>query len=198
MIARLLVMAMAVMVAGCSSPRPPSPPPSPAPVDRVELGRRLFSDARLSADGHTSCATCHDPKRAFTDGLPVAHGRNGPLQRNTPTLLNLEARAPYFWDGRARTLEEQALVPITNPQEMGRSLDDLVRLLSSLPEYTAAFGAEGITPDTIARALAAYERTLVSGRSRYDRYLFGERDALTFEELKGLEVFEGKGECTTC
>jgi cytochrome c peroxidase len=170
---------------------------------QVELGRRLFFDARLSRDGSMSCATCHDPRKRFSDGRAVAPGRNPVrVKRNTPALLNLEARAPYFWDGRASTLEEQALIPLTDPNEMARELSSLERELAADPQYAAlfqqAFGSLGVTRVTLARALAAFERTLVSTGSRYDRYLAGDSSALTEEEVRGLRVFTGKGECTTC
>jgi cytochrome c peroxidase len=170
---------------------------------QVELGRRLFFDTRLSRDGSMSCATCHDPAKRFSDGRAVATGRNPVrLKRNTPALLNLESRAPYFWDGRAATLEEQALMPLTDPNEMARELSSLERQLAADPEYAAlfqqAFGSLGVTRVTLARALAAYERTLTSTGSRYDRYLAGDTAALSEEEVRGLRVFTGKGECTTC
>jgi cytochrome c peroxidase len=150
-----------------------------------------------------SCATCHDPGKRFSDGLKVALGR-GPARskRNTPALLNLESRGPYFWDGRASTLEEQALVPLTDPNEMARELSSLELELAADPEYAArfqeAFGMPGVTRVNLARAIAAFERTLVSTGSRYDRYLEGDTSALTEEEVRGMRVFTGKGECTTC
>jgi cytochrome c peroxidase len=169
----------------------------------VALGRKLFFDTRLSADGRRSCASCHDPARRFSDGRPVAQGSRGTkLKRNTPALLNLEGRAPYFWDGRAASLEEQALLPILNPDELGQDLGVLERTLAADPEYAArfreAFGTEGVTRHTVARALATFERTLVSAGSRYDRYLLGDTGALSEEEVHGLRLFAGKGECTTC
>ncbi len=117
-------------------------------------------------------------------------------------MLNLAERAPYFWDGRVATLEEQVLVPLADPKEMGRELAALERDLARDPEYAArfreVFGDEGVTRGTIARAIAAFERTLVSDPSRYDRYLEGDASALTPAEVRGLRVFAGKGECTTC
>jgi cytochrome c peroxidase len=181
--------------------RPPDTLSSSDP--RVALGRRLFFDTRLSGDGRLSCASCHDPRKRFSDGRTVAVGRNQVrLKRNTPALLNLEARGPYFWDGRAPTLEEQALLPLTDPNELAKELPTLERELAADPEYAArfqeAFGSLGITRFTIASALATFERTLVSAGSRYDRYLEGDTSALTEEEVRGLRVFSGKGECTTC
>ena len=181
--------------------RPPDTLSSSDP--RVALGRRLFFDTRLSGDGSLSCASCHDPRKRFSDGRTVASGRD-PLRsrRNTPALLNLEARGPYFWDGRVSTLQEQALVPIENPDEMAGDLSTLERELAADPEYAArfqeAFGPLGLTRDTLALALAAFERTLISAGSRYDRYLEGDSSALTEEEVRGMRVFAGKAECTTC
>jgi cytochrome c peroxidase len=123
-------------------------------------------------------------------------------KRNTPALLNLEARGPYFWDGRASTLEDQALIPIADPNEMARDLSSLERELAADPEYAArfqeAFGSLGVTRGTLASAIASFERTLVSAGSRFDRYLEGDTSALTEVEVRGMRVFAGKGECTTC
>jgi cytochrome c peroxidase len=169
----------------------------------IALGRTLFFDPRLSGDGSLSCASCHDPKKRFSDGRPVAvgHARTR-LKRNTPALLNLAGRAPYFWDGRTASLEAQALHPLVSPDEMAQDLAALERMLAADPAYAArfreAFGSEGGSRATLARALAAFERTLVSTGSRYDRYLLGDTSALTAEEAWGLRLFAGKGECTTC
>ncbi|HEX8439830.1 cytochrome-c peroxidase [Archangium sp.] len=181
--------------------RPLGTPSSGDP--QVALGRKLFFDPRLSGDGSRSCATCHDPRKRFSDGREVALGRDpARSKRNTPALLNLESRGPYFWDGRASTLEEQALVPLADPNEMARDLSTLERELATDPEYVArfqaVFGPLGITRVTLAHAIASFERTLVSAGSRYDRYLEGDRAALTEEEVRGMRVFAGKGECTTC
>ncbi len=224
----VLALLGALTAASCTLPRPDEErsTPAPAPSDlvshgprglqplrpldtpsvseaQVALGRRLFFDARLSADGQLSCASCHDPRKGFTDGRPVALGHDQRrLKRNSPTLLNLEHRGPYFWDGRAATLEDQVLVPLSDPNEMGRDLAALERELAADPEYAArfqeAFGFEGVTRFTLARAIAAFERTLVSAGSRFDRYAEGDRSALSEEEVRGLRIFTGKGECTTC
>ncbi|HEX8822905.1 MAG TPA: cytochrome-c peroxidase, partial [Archangium sp.] len=129
---------------------------------QVALGRKLFFDPRLSGDGSLSCASCHDPGKRFSDGRVVAVGRNQVrLKRNTPALLNLESRGPYLWDGRAATLEEQALVPFADPNEMARDLSALERELAADPGYAArfqeAFGSAGVTRNTLASALAAFE-----------------------------------------
>jgi cytochrome c peroxidase len=194
---RLLpALALAAATLACAA-EPPAPPPAqdPARADLAALGERLFFDPRLSSDNTVSCASCHDPSRA------VGVSRR-PLLRNAPALWNLEARAPYFWDGRASTLEEQALGPMTDPDEMGQDAALLPAELASDLDYRERFAqcfpGEGITALGVARALAAYERTLVSRSSPYDRYLAGEVSALSDEQILGLELFEGKAECTTC
>jgi cytochrome c peroxidase len=169
----------------------------------VALGERLFFDARLSGDNTLSCASCHDPARAFSDGKRTGMGiSKRALRRNTPALWNLEGRAPYFWDGRSATLEAQALEPLTNPDEMGADLTALPAELASEAEYRERFARcfpdEGVSASTIARALAAYERTLISRSSPYDRYLAGDRLALTEQQRLGLVLFNGKAECMTC
>lgn len=180
-----------------------SPPAAPTREELVALGKRLFFDPRLSANNAVSCASCHDPAHGFSDGKRTSLGiSKRPLRRNTPALWNLEGRAPYFWDGRAATLEAQALMPLTNPDEMGADLKALPSELSSDSEYRERFArcfpGEGVSASTIARALAAYERTLVSRSSPYDRYLAGDRSALTEQQRRGLELFNGKAECVTC
>ena len=164
----------------------PVPEDNPLTKDRVALGRKLFFDKRLSRDRTVACATCHDPKRAFTDGRPVAIGvekRAG--NRNVPTLINRAWGRVFFLDGRAASLEKQAIEPILNPLEM-----DL-----TLPEIKARVGLE---PEQVTRALASYVRTIVAGNSPYDKYSNGDTKALSAEAKAGLAVFRGKGRCTTC
>lgn len=181
-----------------------APPVVPAANQAlVDLGSRLFFDPRLSGDGTMSCSTCHDPQKGFSDGLPRAKGRGGKtLTRNSPSVVNVDARTPMFWDGRAATPEEQALMPVTNPDEMGQDVDKLIADLDKVPEYVArflrAFGDSAITEARIGKALAAFERTLVSAGAPFDRYLGGDKSALSKEAEKGLQLFEGKGACVTC
>src|SRR5262252_4003443 len=144
------------------------PGDNPMTAEKVELGKKLFFDARLSPDATVSCASCHDPKRAFTDGKPLAEGNNARRGvRNSPTLLNAMFSTGQFWDGRAGTLEEQAKMPLTNPDEMGnRSLDDVVARIAGISEYSKAFRqvfGGGVSIDGFAKAVAAFERTLISG-----------------------------------
>lgn len=176
---------------------------NPVTAVKVELGRKLFFDARLSANGKISCASCHDPGRAFTDGRKVAEGIGGRLGvRNSPTLLNSMFSTGQFWDGRAGTLEEQAKMPLTNMDEMGnRSLDEVVTTIAAVPEYVRAFqqvfGAP-VTIDGFAKAVAAFERTLVSGDSPLDRYLAGDLNALSESARNGLILFRTRARCGVC
>lgn len=176
---------------------------NPMTAAKVELGRKLFFDARLSADGKVSCSSCHDPKLAFGDGKAVAEGIGGKLgSRNSPSLFNAMFYPNQFWDGRAEGLEDQAIQPLTNPIEMGnRSYDDVVTRLKGLAEYDSAFQSVFGGEATIARvgqALAAYERTLVVGDSAFDRFNAGDQSALSDAAKRGLTVFRGRARCSRC
>jgi cytochrome c peroxidase len=179
------------------------PNDNPITVAKVELGRKLFFDARLSADGKVSCASCHDPKRAFTDGRKVAEGIGGRLgTRNSPTLLNAMFSSGQFWDGRADTLESQAKMPLTNMDEMGnRSLDDALAKIAGVPEYVSGFRqvfGGPVTIDGFAKAVAAFERTLISGDSPFDRYLAGDLNAISETARNGMILFRTKARCGVC
>lgn len=182
----------------------PVPFDNPITPDRTELGRRLFFEKRLSRDGSVACASCHVPARAFTDGRPVAVGVGGRVgRRNAPTLLNRAYAAPLFWDGRARSLEEQALVPMESPVELGSSHDDIVSRLSTIAAYRRlfrqAFGSDEITIERAAAALASFQRTLVSGGSAFDRFVvLGDSAALAPEARRGFELFRGEAACVVC
>ena len=180
---------------GLDRPFPPLSGEAPTP-ERVALGRLLFFDPVLSEDGSLSCAHCHRPDRGFSDGRATGRGRRGrPLARNVPTLWNVGVKERLMWDRRARSLEEQALIPLLAPDEMAADPGRLVARLAALPEYRARFARavpgerEAITLGHTTRALAAFERTLVSRDSRYDRYARGERDALAPAERRGLALF---------
>ena len=168
------------------------PEDNPLTEEAVELGRRLFYDPRLSGDNTVSCSTCHLQRLAFTDGKPTGIGVSGkPLAFNSMSLANLMwGPQRFFWNGRAATLEEQALVPIQHPDEMGQDLDDLVDELAEDETYRLMFDAAygRISPTTIAAALATFERTLVSANSRYDQFLRGEV-SLTEQEELGRKLF---------
>lgn len=180
----------------------PAPQENPVTPAKASLGRRLFFDTILSRDGKTSCASCHDPDRAFTDGRAVSVGvfaRRG--TRNTPTLVNRAWGKSYFWDGRTPTLEEQVTGPIEHPGEMDLPLPSAVLRLrqdpQSVRQFQSVFGAD---PDEklLARALASYVRTILSGASRFDHYQNGRAEALSSEERSGLELFRGKANCVAC
>ncbi|HXM34631.1 MAG TPA: cytochrome-c peroxidase, partial [Pyrinomonadaceae bacterium] len=170
---------------------------------KVELGRQLFFDARLSADGSVSCGTCHDPSRAFTDGRKTAVGiANRKGVRNTPTILNAMFNSTMFWDGRADSLEAQAIQPLVNPDEMGNSShEQVVNRIAALPEYAAQFQhvfGKAVTIDLLAKAIAAYERTLVSGNAPFDRSVAGDRNAMSESAQRGFNLFRTKARCTVC
>jgi cytochrome c peroxidase len=195
------------LVAGWQIPRGldsymPVPDENRLTPEKAALGRELFGEPILSRDGKISCATCHDPKRAFTDARPTAVGvfeREGP--RRVPRIVNRGYGRSFFWDGRSATLEEQVLQPIQNPKEMDMTLPEALARVRSIERYRALFSAAfGRAPDAagLARALASYVRTILSGDSPYDRYLLGEAAALDEEARRGLRIFRGKGNCTLC
>jgi cytochrome c peroxidase len=187
-------------------PAVPYPPDNPPTAETVALGKRLFFDPALSADGSVSCATCHEPKLAFADGKPLAVGIGGQkAARNSPTVLNAVYYESQFHDGRAATLEEQVEGPLTNPVEMGNIVTAAVATVAADPTYPAeferAFGPGPVTFEKIGKAIAAYERTLVSGDSAFDRFRFGKDEtALTESAKRGWEIFRDpeRGNCTIC
>lgn len=180
------------------------PPDNPLTEEKVALGRALYFDKRLSADGTVSCATCHDPATAFADNRPVALGVNNRVgPRNAPTLLNAAFSPLLFWDGRARTLEEQVLQPLFNPAEMGMTdRRAVVARLEADADYSRlfaeVFGRAGLTVENAAKALAAFERTQFSGDSPFDRFVAGDTEALTKAQHRGWLLFRGKARCITC
>jgi cytochrome c peroxidase len=170
---------------------------------KAELGRLLFFDTRLSADGTVSCATCHNPKLAFTDGLPVSAGIQGKKgNRSSPTVLNRAYSLAQFWDGRAYSLESQVLGPMANPVEMGNSHVAIVRTLKAINGYRVlfakVFGTEDFTIDHVAKAIATFERTVQSGNAPYDRYKAGNKNAMTPQQIHGMNVFVDKAKCDQC
>jgi cytochrome c peroxidase len=179
------------------------PKENPMTREKVELGKDLFFDKRLSADGSVSCSTCHDPKYAFTDGKSVAEGIHGHKgTRSAPSILNAVFNSGQFWDGRVESLEAQAMLPMINPDEMGNSSsDDVTARLASSPDYTRRFQqvfGGPVTADAISKAIAAFERTLVSGNSPFDRYMAGDHSALSESARRGMFLFSGKARCTVC
>lgn len=179
-----------------------SPEDNPATAEKVALGKLLFFDPRLSGSNKMSCATCHMPDKAFADGKRLPDGADGePLSRNTQSCLNVGFFKTLFWDGRANSLEEQALIPIQSPHEMNQDLTELEAELDSISEYVKQFKTVfGTKPNriAIAKSLAAFQRTLVTGPSPFDRYLRGEKDALSDEAKQGFELFRGAAGCVEC
>lgn len=182
--------------------RVPAPNDNPTSAERVALGKMLFFDPRLSGDNLLSCASCHLPEKAFGDGLKTGKGHRGKtLARNTPTVLNTAFFTRLNWDGRAKSLEEQALGPITSPDEMNQDLGALEKELNAVPGYVKQFRTvfnSKVNRDGIAKALAAFQRTLVARASPFDRYLAGEKTALSAEAKRGMELFKGDAGCIRC
>ena len=179
-----------------------SPGNNPTTPPKVELGKKLFFDPRLSGNNKMSCATCHIPDKAYGDGLALSPGAGGkPLERNTQTCLNVGFFETFFWDGRAASLEEQALGPIQSAVEMNQDLDELESELRAIPGYVMQFQEVfGTKPnrDGVAKALAAFQRTLVTEPSPFDRFLAGEEGTLSDDAKRGLELFRGEAGCIEC
>lgn len=181
--------------------QPADNPPTP---EKIALGRDLFNDPRLSADGARSCASCHQADRGFGDGVALAPARSGGrLMRHTPTIWNVAYAPSLFWDGRAPKLEAQALMPVMAGEELGRHPAALIDPIRADPAYRARFAA--VFPDipevseaTVSKAIAAYERTLVSGTAPFDRWAAGDAQAISPAAQRGFAVFAGPGNCVTC
>ena len=164
----------------------PVPEANPLTPAKIALGRKLFFDKRLSRDATLSCASCHDPKLAFSDGRKVARGIDGQEgTRSAPAIVNRGYGRTFFWDGRAKSLEQQALEPILNPKELGMSVPEVEK-------------RTGLNIAEVTGALASYVRTIRSGHSRFDSYAAGDQRALTDLEKEGLAIFRGKARCNTC
>jgi cytochrome c peroxidase len=181
----------------------PVPKNNPQTPQKVELGKMLFFDRRLSGDGTMSCATCHIPELGFSDGQAISLSYPTTKNwRNSPTLINVAFNKFLFHDGRAETLEDQALFPMMSSFEMNQNLDFVEEEIRSVPEYIKlfkeVFGTDDITRERMAMAMAAFERTLISRNAPLDRYLNGNTDALSPEAQKGYEIFIGKGKCADC
>ncbi|RPD39524.1 cytochrome-c peroxidase [Chitinophaga barathri] len=173
------------------------------PADKAALGEILFSDPILSRTRTISCANCHLPAFAFADTLPVSHGVEGRKGvRNTPSAMNLSLQRSFFWDGRAKTLEEQALAPISNPDEMDLPLPEAIQRLNADTRYKAWFRKIfGGPPDSanLAAAIAAFERTLETSNSPFDNWKFSDDPSAVSDAAKrGFELFNGKGKCVKC
>jgi cytochrome c peroxidase len=181
----------------------PAPANNQGTPARVDLGRMLFFDPRLSGSGWISCASCHNPGLGWSDGLPTGIGNGmGVLKRSTPTLLNSVLNKLQMWDGRYASLEEQALGPMQAPREMNGNIEQILTKLKSFPGYCQAFEkaypGEGITNDTLAKALATFERTIVSKNSPFDEWVHGNRRAIGPAAKRGFDLFVGKARCVLC
>jgi cytochrome c peroxidase len=180
-----------------------TPVDNPQTAAKIALGQQLFFDGRLSANGTVACSTCHDPRRAFTDGRPVSVGIESRLgQRNAPTILNALYNKTQFWDGRAGTLEQQATFPITNPVEMGQpSLDSAVARLAAIPAYQDAFRrvfGRPLNGADLVRAIASYERSQIAFDSPFDHFIAGDSNAIDASARRGWKLFNTKARCNKC
>lgn len=170
---------------------------------KVALGKILFFDPRLSGSNWISCATCHNPSMGWSDGLPTAIGQGqNTLMRATPTIINVAYNFLQTWDGRFNSLEEQALSPIESPMEMNQDLDDLVIELNNISGYVQkfyeAFPSQGINKQTIAQALASFERQITATEAPFDQWINGDENAISYAAKQGFKLFEGKAHCSTC
>ena len=226
----LTLLGLALLMLACG-PEPESPPPSSTPIggtveikvplglpalaipadnppttDTIALGRRLYYDKALSVDGTIACASCHRPDAGFADPDQFSSGVGGKKGgRQAPSVINAAYYTTQFWDGREPSLEAQAVGPIANPIEMAHTLDALEEQLNAdasyVEEFDKAFGPDGVSRERIAKAIASFERTVLSGNSAFDRFMYGgEEDALSEEAQRGLEVFRSpeKGNCAVC
>jgi len=181
----------------------PFPASDPYTVEKVTLGKKLFFDSRLSAANLLSCASCHSPAYGWGDGQPkgVGHGMRQ-LGRRSPTIVNGAFGQIFMWDGRASSLEEQALGPISADREMNLPIDQLIEKLRRIPEYMPAFRAafpqEGLAPASVAKAIATYERTVVSGPAPFDAWVEGDEKAISESAKRGFGGFNGKAACSSC
>lgn len=178
------------------------PDDEPHSVQEVELGKVLFFDTRLSVNHQQSCASCHNPDLGFSDGMANGVGTmGGTLGRNTPHLYNLAWASAMFWDGRMETLEQQALGPIEAAGEMNMPLSQLIPRLKKVQYYRDTFEAvygDGINKTNLGRAIAAFERTIISDNSPFDQYIAGDKAAMSPAAIRGLAIFNGKGNCIDC
>jgi cytochrome c peroxidase len=179
------------------------PAENPYSPEKAELGKLLYFDKRLSADGTVACATCHDPRFAFTDGAAISTGIKGQKGgRSAPTVINRAYSLAQFWDGRAATLEEQALGPMANPIEMGHTHEAISKVLNSSPGYRElfkkAFGSDEITIERAAKAIATFERTVLSGNAPYDRWKAGDKKAMSPAQVRGMSIYFDKARCDQC
>jgi cytochrome c peroxidase len=181
----------------------PASKANPLTPEKVALGQMLFFDPRLSGSGVISCASCHNPGLGWSDGLAKGLGHmGGRLGRRTPTILDVAYGEPYFWDGRAATLEDQAKGPLTSAKEMNMPADAAISRIESIPGYVAAFSrafpGRDISLDTFAAAVASYERTVISANAPFDKWVEGDEQAVSAAAKRGFVLFNGKANCAVC
>ena len=181
----------------------PSPQDNRPTAERIALGRTLFFDPRLSGSEMISCATCHNPAMGWSDGQPAAVGHASKrLKRATPTIINAAYLPLQMWDGRKNSLEDQALGPIESADEMNLALEELESRLNAIPDYRPmferAYPGEGISRTTVAKAIASFERTVVSTQSAFDRWSAGDKRAMSESAQRGFTLFTGKAQCNLC
>ncbi|MFT3786212.1 MAG: cytochrome c peroxidase [Tepidisphaeraceae bacterium] len=185
-------------------PKVKHPENNPYTDAKADLGKQLFFDPRLSSSNGVACVSCHHPDLAWADGKTAAQGHH--LQtgsRNSPSLMNAAFRTQLMWDGRAASLEDQVLLPLSNDKEMHADFGDVEKRLNTIPGYKKQFAAvfgddKPITLERVTMAIACFERTIVGGRSRFDQFLKGKPDALTDQELRGLHLFRTAANCINC
>ncbi len=181
----------------------PAPEDNPTTAEKVELGKMLYFDPRFSSTGTISCNSCHNVMAGGDDQRPTSMGVHGKVGgRNAPTVWNSAFHSVQFWDGRANTLEDQAKGPVTNPIEMGmQDLEIAMQRVKAIPGYATyfekAFGKDSMTIDNAAKAVGAFERTLITPNSAYDRYAKGDKNAMSEQQIRGMNTFASFG-CTAC
>ena len=179
------------------------PEDNPYSKEKRQLGKLLFFDGRLSASGQIACASCHNPELAWTDNVTHSFGHKRQTnKRNAMTIKNVAFAETLFWDGRSPSLEHQATMPITDPKEMNTSHQVSVANISKIegykPLFKEAFGDEEVTLEKITKAIATFERSLTSGKSKFDRFISGKKDLFTDQEVRGLHLFRTKARCINC
>ncbi|MBL8259602.1 MAG: c-type cytochrome [Candidatus Competibacteraceae bacterium] len=210
---KIVLFLTAIIIAPWANSEPLGLPPLPVPADnpqtpeKIALGAKLFNDRRFSTTGEIACAHCHAPDKAFTDLKKVSEGINALTgTRNAPTVINAAYYKSQFWDGREPSLERQSMQPLLNPVEMALpNHDPVLQIARTDPDYQKAFQAvfgksgDGITMNEVSKAIAAFERTLISGDSPFDRYHFGgEKNAMTPAQVRGFSLFLNEGRCVSC
>jgi cytochrome c peroxidase len=181
----------------------PFPVSNPYSAEKTALGKMLFFDPRLSRNKNMNCATCHNPSFGWEDATRTSVGsQNTHLSRHSPTIINSAWGKSFFWDGRAKTLEEQAQGPIESNVEMNISLPEVTQRLKTVDKYqtliTRVFGATGITGENIKKAIATFERTIVSGEAPFDKWIKGDDTAISTSAIRGFDLFNNKAQCSQC